>query len=457
MTTSRRTAPRPAGTAPIHHLAEPHAWHEALRTGEYRWSTLGRSLDDEGFVHCSSAAQLAGVLGRYYADHDRDLVLLTIDPARLTAPLEWEAADPGTGEEFPHVYGPITPDAVVATRVLRPPHAAPPESITLRANGIELEVVTAGAAVRRLRIGPPETAVDVVLGHADPMTYRFAGGYLGAVVGRVANRLAGGRFTVDGADHAVATNEHGTILHGGFEGFDRMPWGVESVGSSHVRLALTSPDGDNGFPGRVDVTVAYTVSPGEVRIEYTARSDRPTPFNVTNHAYVNLDGEGSGPVDDHVLEVTASAFTPVGADLLPTGEVRPVDGTPFDLRTPRRIGDLLAVDDEQLRHGRGLDHNLVLDGDGDGLRLAARLRGASGRVLEVHTDRPGLQVYTGAHFDGTTTGLSGGTYGPRAGIALETQAFPDAPNHLAFPDITLRPEVPFRSTTVWRLRTDRGG
>ncbi|HET6967436.1 MAG TPA: galactose-1-epimerase [Ornithinibacter sp.] len=436
-------------TEPVHHLAEVDTWQEALRSGEYRWSTLGLTLEEQGFVHCSSAAQVAGVLGRFYADLDRDLVLLTLDPSRLASPLVWEVGDPATGEEFPHLYGPIRPDAVVATRLLHPPHAAPPSSIALRDSGIELEVLSVGAAVRRLRVGTGDAAVDVVLGHADPQTYRFAGGYLGAVVGRVANRLAGGRFPVDGVTHQVPTNEQGNTLHGGFEGFDRMPWAVEEVSDRRVRLALTSPDGDNGFPGRVDVTVTYAVSPGQVRIVYSATSDRPTPFNVTNHAYVHLDGEGSGPVDDHVLEVRASGFTPVGHGMLPTGEVRSVEGTPLDLRAGRRVGDVLAVDAEQLRLGQGLDHNFVLDGSG--LRLAARLTGAGGRVLEVLTDRPGLQVYTGAHFDDTAVGLSGRTYGPRAGIALETQGFPDAPNHPAFPDTILRPGQPFRSTTVWRL------
>ncbi len=443
------STPDSRAAEPVFHLAEADAWARGLRTGEYRSSTLGRTLDEEGFVHCSSATQVAGVLGRFYADHDGDLVLLTLDPARLASPLVWEVGDPSTGEEFPHLYGPITPDAVVASRVLRPPHAAPPESITLRDKAIELEVLTAGAAVRRLRVGVGDHAVDVVLGHAELQAYRFAGGYQGAVIGRFVNRLAGGRFTVDGETYVVPTNQHGNTLHGGFEGFDRMPWVVEEVSDTRVRLGLTSPDGDNGFPGRVDVTVTYTVSPDEVRIDYTASSDRPTPFNITNHSYLNLDGEGSGPVDDHELQVPASAFTPVGETLIPTGEVRPVDGTPFDLREPRRIGDVLAADDVQLRRGLGLDHNFAVDGSG--LRLAARLRGAGGRTLEVLTDQPGLQVYSGAHFDHTLVGLSGRTYGPRSGVALETQGFPDAPHHPRFPDAILRPGAPFRSTTVWRL------
>ncbi len=437
---------------PIHHLAEPAHWDAALASGRYTRSTLGRSLEEEGFIHCSTAAQVAGVLGRYYAGYVGDLLLLTIDPELLEAPLRWNVANPATGESFPHVYGPLNTSAVVATRRLVAPHAATPESHVLRAEGIELEVLTTGAAVRRLRlvhVNHPLEWVDVVLGHEDPATYRFEGGYLGAVVGRVANRLAGGRFTLHGQVVEVPTNEGPNTLHGGYEGFDRATWAVESADEDHLRLALTSPDGDCGFPGQVEVTVTYAVSPGEVRIDYTATSRRPTPFNVTNHSYLNLDGEGGGPVDDHELQVAASSFTPTDPDLVPTGEIRPVAGSPFDLRAGRRIGDVLAADDEQLRHGGGLDHNLVLDGDG--LRVAARLQGASGRSLEVLTDQPGLQVYTGAHFDDSVTGPSGRTYGPRAGIALETQGFPDAPNHPGFPDITLRPGTPFSSRTIWRF------
>lgn len=442
---------------PIHHLAEVQHWQQALTTGEYRQSTLGRTLADEAFIHCSTPRQVAGVLTRYYATHPDDLVLLTIDPDRLTSPLQWDVANPATGEQFPHIYGPLNPDAVVATRALRPPHAAAPQSITLRADGIELEVLSAGASVRRLRVGgtgdDTSQGVDIVLGHADPQTYRFAGGYLGATIGRLANRLAGGSFTIDGETFHVPTNEGTTTLHGGFNGFDRMPWHVTARTDTQVRLTLTSPDGDNGFPGTVDVSVTYTVSPGQVRIDYTATTDRATPFSITNHAYVNLDGEDSGTVDGHDLEVTASAMLPIDEANLPTGEIRPVEGTAFDLREPRRVGDVLAADDEQLRRGKGLDHTFVLDGPtGEtGLRRAARLSGANGRALEVLTDQPGVQVYTGAHFDHSILGLSGATYGPRAGIALETQGFPDAVHHPHFPDTVLRPGIPLRSTTIWRL------
>jgi aldose 1-epimerase len=253
-------------------------------------------------------------------------------------------------------------------------------------------------------------------------------------------------------EHVVTANEGGNALHGGLDGFDRRPWTVEEQGPSHVRLALHSPDGDQGFPGALDVTVTYRVEPGLVRIGYSATADRDTVLSLTNHTYFNLDGEGSGPVDEHDLTVSADAFTPTDAQLLPTGEVRDVTGTPFDLRRPTRLGDALSGDDEQLVHGKGLDHNFVVRGTG--LRHVATLRGASGRTLDIESDQPGVQVYTGAHFDGTVVGTSGTAYGPRAGIALETQGFPDAPNHAHFPSTVLRAGETYASTTTWRLTRD---
>jgi aldose 1-epimerase len=310
--------------------------------------------------------------------------------------------------------------------------------------------MTAGAAVRRLVVEDAHSPdpVDVVLGHADPGAYASDGGYLGATIGRYANRIAGGRFTLDGTTHVLPANEGTTTLHGGPAGFDRRVWTVTDAGPEHVRLHLSSADGDQGFPGRLEVDVTYRIAPGTVHLDYAASTDRPTVVNLTNHAYFNLDGEGSGGVEDHVLRLDADAFTAVGADLLPTG-VEAVDGTALDWRSPRRLGDGLALDDEQLRHARGLDHNVVLRGSG--MRTAAVLTGRGGRTLTVETDQPGMQVYTGTHFDGSIVGLSGRAYGPRAGIALETQAFPDAPNRPEFPSTVLRPGETLRTTTVWHL------
>ena len=328
-----------------------------------------------------------------------------------------------------------------------------PTSVELVTDGLLLEVVTAGAAVRRLVVTDDAGETNVVLGHADPMTYAVEGGYLGATIGRFGNRIAGARFTLDGAEHVLAANENDNALHGGLEGFDSREWEVQDQGPAHVRLALHSPDGDQGFPGALEVTVTYSVQPGVVRIDYTATADRDTVVNLTNHSYFNLDGEATGPVDDHELRLSADAFTPTDEQLLPTGELRDVTGTAFDLRQPSRLGDVLATDDEQLRFGQGLDHNFVVTGTGH--RHVATLRGTSGHTLEVHSDQPGVQVYTGAHFDGTVTGTSGTAYGPRAGIALETQGFPDSPNQPGFPSTVLRAGEVHTTTTTWRL-THRG-
>jgi aldose 1-epimerase len=326
---------------------------------------------------------------------------------------------------------------------------AAPTVIDLVADGILLEVVTAGAAVRRLVVTDAGGTADVVLGLADAAAYGTGLDYLGATIGRYGNRIRGGRFTLDGVEHELATNEKGNTLHGGLVGYDQRTWTVVERHADRVTLGLHSPDGDQGFPGALDIAVTYAVAPGAVTIDYRATTDRDTVVSLTNHSYFNLDDAGAGPVDDHTLTVSADAFTVADAALLPTGEVRDVTGTPFDLREPRRIGDVLALDDEQLRFGQGIDHNLVVRGTGR--RHVATLRGASGRTLVVESDQPGVQVYTGVHFDGTLTGTNGTAYGPRAGIALETQGFPDAPNHDHFPSPVLRAGETYASTTTWRL------
>ena len=329
---------------------------------------------------------------------------------------------------------------------------AQPTIIELVADGIRLEIVTAGAAVRRLVVTGADGPADVVLGLADPSAYGSGLDYLGATIGRFGNRIRGGRFMLDGVSHQLSTNENGNTLHGGVEGFDQRVWTVVDRSPDRLTLGLHSPDVDQGFPAALDVTVTYAVSAGSVTIEYRATTDRDTVVSLTNHTYFNLDDGGAGPVDDHMLEVTADAFTVVDAALLPTGELREVTGTPFDLRTPQRLGDVLARDDEQLRFGGGVDHNLVVRDTGP--RHVATLRGRSGRTLVVESDQPGVQVYTGAHFDGTLVGTGGTAYGPRAGIALETQGFPDAPNQDHFPSQVLRPGETYASTTTWRIGHD---
>ena len=316
-------------------------------------------------------------------------------------------------------------------------------------DGLRLVLGPVGAAVRRLVVEDgADGPVDVVLGIAGAEDVA-AEGYLGATIGRFGNRIDSGVFTLDGVRHTLTTNQYGNTLHGGADGFDQRSWTVLDRGADHATFGLTSPDGDQGFPGRLEVTASYRVTPGEVVLDYRATTDAPTVVNLTNHCYWNLDGAGSGPVDEHVLEVPASRYLPVREDLVPTGEVAPVDDTPFDLRPGVRVGDALAPEDEQLRRAGGIDHCFVVDGSGE--RVVARLTGASGRWLEVRSDLPGLQVYTGAHFDGSQTGLDGRPIGPRAGVALETEGLPDAPNHPEFPSVMLRPGEEYRTRTTWRL------
>lgn len=293
---------------------------------------------------------------------------------------------------------------------------------------------------------------NVVLGRPTLDDYRADNDpHFGAVCGRYANRIAGARFTLDGIEHRLVANDGPNTLHGGPDGFDRREWEAERADDS-LLLRLTSPDGDMGFPGELRVEVRYTLDEDALRIDYRAETDRPTVANLTNHTYWNLAGEGSGSIEEHVLEVAASRFVRVGPGAIPTGELAPVDGTPLDFREPRRLGERLRDAHEQLALTRGYDHSLVLD---DGAQPAARLHDpASGRVLEVTTTEPALHVYTGNHLDGTLAGTSGGLYRQGDGVALEAQHFPDSPNHPEFPSTVLRPGDELRSTTTYRLGVD---
>ncbi|MCX4985468.1 aldose epimerase family protein [Streptomyces sp. NBC_00572] len=322
-------------------------------------------------------------------------------------------------------------------------------------DGLTAEVHTRGARLHGLwvpdRYGTP---ADVVLAPRDPA--RTAGArYFGATVGRYANRIAQGRFSLDGKPYQLMTQENGHCLHGGAEGFDTRLWEAESVHTREwtgVLLHLRSPDGDQGFPGNLDVTVSCLVGrDNELSFSYAAVTDAATLVNLTNHAYFNLEGEGVGDILDHELAVDADHYTPVDGDLIPHGDHRPVSGTAFDLRRPLRIGVALA------RPGAsgGYDHNFVLSPHGDEtLRRAAVLHApATGRRMEVLTTEPGLQVYTAGQFDGSVLGKSGTPYRAGAGIALETQHFPDSPNRPGDPSPVLRPGDEYRSRTVLRFST----
>jgi len=315
--------------------------------------------------------------------------------------------------------------------------------------------------------------VDVVLGHDSLAAYIAGTPYFGALVGRYANRIARGQFELDGITYELAANNGENHLHGGIRGFDKVRWeafttqsgpipggpfDAPGAGRASVVLSYVSEDGEEGYPGRLETTVTITLTNGnELRFDYEATTDAPTVVNLTHHGYWNLAGHAAGTVLDHELQVRASRYTPVDDGLIPTGELRHVERTPFDFRTPARIGERIAADDEQLRFGGGYDHNFVLDDwTGDGApRLAARLRDpGSGRVMEVFTTEPGLQFYSGNFLDGTDVGKNGAIYEHRSGLCLETQHWPDSPNQPEFPSTVLRPGERFESSTVYRFRTD---
>jgi aldose 1-epimerase len=315
-------------------------------------------------------------------------------------------------------------------------------------DGLRLEVLTRGATVHRLLVPTSAGARNVVLGHSSIEEYAASTAYFGATVGRYANRIADGRFTLEGREYTLGRNENGNTLHGGPEGFDSRPWTVKSLTADTATLTLHSPDGDQGFPGALDVTVTYTVSADEVAIDLVATTDRPTVVSLTNHTYFNLAGEGTGSVDDHLLQVHADHYTPTDQRQIPTGELTAVDGTPLDLREPTRIGDAVRLDHPQLRQARGIDHNFAVSGSG--LRELATVR-AAGLRLAVSSDAPGVQAYTGNFLDGTAAGTSGSLYRQGDGLALEPQAFPDSPNQPTFASVVLSPGETYQRKILWRL------
>lgn len=316
--------------------------------------------------------------------------------------------------------------------------------------GLVLRVLDLGATVQELWVPDGAgTPANVVLGARTAEEYATTPSqYFGATVGRFANRIAHGTFALDGVAHEVAVNDGPNALHGGPDGFHRRVWTVTDRGPAGITLQLTSPDGDQGFPGAVAVTVSYLVLGREVQIRYRAECDAATVVNLTNHAHFNLAGEGAGSVEDHVLHVDADRYTPVGADLIPTGLLADVADTPLDFREPTRIGARIRADHEQLRVARGYDHNYVLNRSASRPSVTLSDPG-SGRTLEVRTDQPGVQVYTGNFFDGSRVGPSGSAYRQGDGVALETQHFPDSPNQPTFPPTVLRPGEAFTSWTSW--------
>lgn len=327
-------------------------------------------------------------------------------------------------------------------------------------HGMELRVLDYGGIIVSLAVPDRTGRVDdVVLGFDRLEDYERSSPYFGAIIGRYGNRIARGRFTLDGRTYTLATNNGPNHLHGGVRGFDKVMWEVspfERRDSSGLVLRYTSPDGEEGYPGTLRTTVTYTLTEGnELIFDYEATSDRATPVNLTQHSYFNLAGQGEGDVLGHVLTLNATSFTPVDSTLIPTGEIRGVAGTPFDFRAPTAIGARIDQGDEQLRYGGGYDHNFVLNKDRGrhaGPTFAARVyEPTSGRVLEAYTTEPGLQLYSGNFLDGSLRGKRGTAYVPRSGFTLETQHYPDSPNHPAFPSSILGPGAEYHSRTLLRF------
>jgi len=327
---------------------------------------------------------------------------------------------------------------------------------TLKSPQIEVRVMTFGARV--VSITTPDKngkMADVVLGYDSLEGYiKDTKTYFGVVVGRYGNRIADGKFSLEGNEYKLSVNEGTNTLHGGKDGFDRRNWTGKEIPNG-VEFTLVSPDGDQGFPGKLTAHVRYTLQGNKLAIHYTAASDKPTVINLTNHSYFNLSGAGSGTILNHKLTLYSDKITPVDTKLIPTGELKPVAGTPFDFTKEETIGARLNADDEQLKFGRGYDQNWVLRGKMGTLHPAARVYDpASGRVLEEETTEPGVQFYTGNFLDGTFSGPNG-KYDFRTGLCLETQHYPDSPNHPTFPSSELKPGQTYSTETTWTFSVQK--
>jgi aldose 1-epimerase len=326
-------------------------------------------------------------------------------------------------------------------------------------DGVSLSITNYGGIVTRLVVPDRDGNLeDIVLGYDSLADYERDNPYFGAIVGRYGNRIARGRFTLDDVEYTPAANNGENHLHGGLKGFDKVVWAAESYtipGEAGLRLSYVSADGEEGYPGRLQARVIYALSESnELRIEYSAETDRPTVVNLTHHGYFNLAGHDSGDILGHELTLFADAFTPVDAGLIPTGEVRSAAATPLDFSEPTAIGARIGEEDEQLRFGSGYDHNFVLSDYDGSLQLAARVyEPTNGRVMEVHTTQPGIQFYSRNFLDGSNLGKGGTPYRQRSGFCLETQHFPDSPNQSGFPSTVLRPGEQYATTTIYKFST----
>lgn len=325
-------------------------------------------------------------------------------------------------------------------------------------NNVEIGIINYGGIIVSLKVpGRRGELADVVLGYDDFASYERDKWHFGAIIGRYANRIAHGKFTLDGHEYTLARNNGQNHLHGGVKGFEKVMWHARDMSAAQddrLMLEYVSADGEEGYPGKLAVHVVYSLSDeNELRIEYAATADKDTVVNLTNHSYFNLAGAGEGDIGQHQLQLNASEFTPVNESLIPTGEVRDVQDTPFDFTRPEAIGARINQDDSQLKFGNGYDHNWVLQKSTDGpVSLAAKVyEPKSGRVMEIFTTEPGMQFYSGNFLDGSMRGKAGRTYPRRSGFCLEAQHFPDSPNHANFPSTVLKANENFQSMTILKF------
>jgi aldose 1-epimerase len=333
----------------------------------------------------------------------------------------------------------------------------PVELFTLNDGTVEAQIISYGGIVLSLKTPDRNgNSADIVLGFDDVAGYYAnsngpGGAFFGATIGRYGNRIAHGSFTLNGKKYSLPLNNGENSLHGGPHGFNNVVWKAKEIADG-VELTYVSKDGEAGYPGNLTTTVRYTLVKGELRIDYSATTDKNTVVNLTNHSYFNLAGQGKGDILKQQLTLMASRFAPVDAGLIPTGELRPVAGTPFDFTKATAIGERIDADDEQIKLGHGYDHNWVLDATGGKLALSAEaFDPSSGRVLQVLTTEPGVQFYTGNFLDGTVKGKGGVTYGKHSAFCLETQHFPDSPNHPDFPTTELKRGQKYHTVTVFKL------
>ena len=326
-------------------------------------------------------------------------------------------------------------------------------------SGMQVKITNYGAIVTAILVPDRDGKLgDITLGYNRVEDYINAVDkpYFGAIVGRYGNRIANGEFTIDGETYSLATNNGPNHLHGGVIGFDKVVWDAQLVGGegwSGLELSYLAKDKEEGYPGNLSIKVTYKLTDAnELIVDYLATTDKATPVNLTQHSYFNLKGEGQGDILDHELMINADKYTPVDSTLIPTGELKPVAGTPFDFTVAKSVGRDIGKKDEQLDFGLGFDHNFVLNREGDGLSLAARVHEpTTGRIMEITTTEPGIQFYCGNFLDGRLKGKSGKPYVHRGGFCLETQHYPDSPNQKKFPTTILKPDDEYRTTTVFKF------